>query len=341
MTLPSQSQRNRSEESESTEADGKGQAYARLSPADRDYLDQLKAEPLIGSFSVEEERARMRKGQTADVRGFAVCVEVYETSACSVHIIRPFQPTGALPITFYIHGGGWTLGDLKTHTKLVCELALRSQSAVAFIEFPLAPEYTYPAPLEGCISAIAEVLNAAPSLELDNTRCGFVGDSSGGNLCVAYALLARERGLFLPRTQVLLYPAADASLSLPSHLHFADNPNLGQKTMEWFWSNYSPDPSTREMATVSPLFAGDEAFAAFPQTLIISCEYDILRDEAEQLAAHLIRAGVEVIAVRWLGALHGFVVNEALSSSAAARACVDLVAQHLIAAYADHPRGSR
>lgn len=337
---PSQPDRNCAE-SESNESAGNRQTYARLSSEDRGYLNQLEAEPRIGSFSVEEERARMRKGQTADVRGFAVRAEVYETSACPVHIVRPIQAAEALPITFYLHGGGWTLGDLKTHTKLVCELALRSQSAVAFIEYPLAPEHAYPAPLEGCISAISEVLNAAPSLQLDNTRCGFVGDSSGGNLCVAYALLAEERGLSLPRTQVLLYPATDASLSLPSHLHFADNPNLGRKTMEWFWSNYAPDPLTRETAAVSPLFAGNEAFAAFPQTLIISCEYDILRDEAEQLAAHLVRAGVEVIAVRWLGALHGFVVNEALSGSAAARACVDLVAQHLIAAYAAHPRGSR
>jgi acetyl esterase/lipase len=149
-------------------------------------------------------------------------------------------------------------------------------------------------------------------------------------------LLAKERGLFLPRTQVLLYPAADASLSLPSHLHFADNPNLGRKTMEWFWNNYASDPLTRDIVSVSPLLAEDEEFAAFPPTLIISCEYDILRDEAEQLAARLVRAGADVVAVRWLGALHGFVVNEALSGSPAARACVDFVAQHLTATYADH-----
>jgi acetyl esterase len=337
MMFPSQQHRNRKAESESNGAADSREAYARLSPADRGYLDRLEAEPAIGIFSVEEERARMRSGQTADVSGFAVRSEVYQTSACPVHIIRPLQTSERLPITFYFHGGGWTLGDLKTHTKLVCELALRSQSAVAFIEYPLAPERAYPAPLEGCISAIAEVLNTASSLQLDNTRCGFVGDSSGGNLCVAYALLAKQRGLFLPRTQVLLYPVADASLSLPSHLHFADNPNLGRKTMEWFWNNYVSDPSTREIAPVSPLLAEDEAFAAFPPTLIISCEYDILRDEAEQLAARLVRAGVEVVAVRWLGALHGFVVNEALSGSPAAIACVDLVVQHLTAAYADRP----
>jgi acetyl esterase/lipase len=103
--------------------------------------------------------------------------------------------------------------------------------------------------------------------------------------------------------------------------------------MEWFWSNYVADAWMRDLAPVSPLHAGEDAFTACPPTLIVSCEYDILRDEAEQMAAQLIRAGVEVVAVRWLGVLHGFVVNQALSGSPAAQACVNFVAQHLVAAY--------
>jgi acetyl esterase/lipase len=306
---------------------------ARLSSADLRYLKELRAEPRIGTRPLEEERERMRTGQTKDLSTFAVHIETCQTASCPVHILRPREASGTLPVTFYFHGGGWTLGDLKTHAKLVSELAIRSRSAVVFMEYPLAPEHAYPVPLEACISAISEVLRLAPSLGLDTNRCGFVGDSSGGNLCLAYALLARDRKLFVPQTQVLLYPAVDASLSLPSHLRFASNSNLGRQTMEWFWSNYVADASMRELAPVSPLHAGEDALAACPPTLIVSCEYDILRDEAEQMAARLIRAGVEVVAVRWLGVLHGFVVNEALSGSAAAQACVNFVAQHLVAAY--------
>ncbi|MBS1822242.1 MAG: alpha/beta hydrolase [Acidobacteria bacterium] len=306
---------------------------ARLSPADLNYLEELRAGPPIGARSVEEERERMRSGQAADVADFAVQIETLQTASCPAHILRPRGASGPLPVTFYFHGGGWTLGDLRTHAKLVCELAIQSQSAVVFLEYPLAPEHVYPAPLEACVTAVSEVLQLAPSLGLDSNRCGFVGDSSGGNLCLAYAVLAKDRKLFVPRTQVLLYPAVDASLSLPSHLDFARNPNLGRQTMEWFWDNYIADASMRQTAPVSPLYAGEAAFAAFPPTLIVSCEYDILRDEAEQMAARLVRAGVEVVAVRWLGVLHGFVVNEALSGSAAAKACVNFVAQHLIAAY--------
>lgn len=307
--------------------------YARLAYADLGYLKKLYAEPLIGTLPLEQERKRMRSGQTTDLGSFAVRSETYQTASCPVHILRPLEVSDSLPVTFYFHGGGWTLGDIKTHAKLVCELAIRSRSAVVFIEYPLAPEHSFPVPLEGCISAVSDVLRIAPSLDLDSNRCGFVGDSSGGNLCLAYSVLAKERNLFVPRTQILLYPAVDASLSLPSHLRFAHNPNLGRQTMEWFWSNYVADVSMRETAPVSPLHANEDVFAAFPPTMIVSCEYDILRDEAEQLATLLVSAGVEVIAVRWLGVLHGFVVNEALSGSATAQACVNFIAHHLAAAY--------
>ena len=322
------------------DSDGAKPAFAsqqlpRLASRELDFLSELQTQPLLGSRSPELERARMREGQRAAFTEFAVVHQTFQTSSCPVHILRSREAVEPLPMTFYLHGGGWTLGDLTTHTKLVSELAIQSQSAVIFIDYPLAPEHRYPAPLEACIQAIEEVLSQAPSLGLDRRRAGFIGDSSGGNLCMGYALLARERKLWLPKTQVLLYPAVDASLSLRSQTLFAENPNLGRYTMEWFWNNYAPDASTRKLPVVSPLAAPAEAFAGLPPTLIVSCEYDILRDEAEQLAARLVEAGVEVIAVRWLGALHGFVVNEALSSSMSARACIRFVAQHLATVYSE------
>ena len=80
---------------------------------------------------------------------------------------------------------------------------------------------------------------------------------------------------------------------------------------------------------MSPLHASDKALAQFPSTLLVTCEYDVLRDEGEDFAARLIRAGVDVTAVRWLGSLHGFLVNESLSASACAQACIDMVAQYM------------
>jgi acetyl esterase len=332
MTLPHESDNSLSSEAKN-DPDWLNDRYARLSHADSEYLRQLRSEPSIGTLTPEAERERMRRGQTAALANFPVSIRTFQTTQCPVHVIRPIDEADPLPITFHFHGGGWTLGDLQTHAHLVCELAIRSRSAVAFIEYPLAPEYPFPAPLEACVVAVSEVLDRAATLGLDGDRRGFVGDSSGGNLCLTYSVLSRERNLPLPQTQVLLYPAGDASCSLPSHRRFASSPNLSSDSMEWFWSNYVRDRSLRETALASPLHASEETVASFPPTLIISCEYDILRDEAEQIAARLVRAGAEVIAVRWLGVLHGFMVNESLSASATAQAAVNFVAQHLVAAY--------
>ncbi len=307
--------------------------YPRLSLSDQRLLGQLLDLPPLGSLPVEAERARMREGQTAALAEFPVEARECHTSACTVHLIKPLKAQSPMPITFYLHGGGWVLGDLQTHTKLVCELAVRSRSVVAFIDYPRAPEHRFPVPLEASITALTELLQSAESLGLDRNRFAVVGDSSGGNLAAALTLLAIERNLPLPTRQVLLYPATDYNWATPSYSEFRKNPNLSQFTMRWFWDNYLSEASSNSDPLVSPLRAHEDVFSRFPQTLIVTCEYDILRDEGEQFAARLIRAGVEVTAVRWLGALHGFLVTESLAASASAQTCIDAVASYLKRGY--------
>jgi acetyl esterase len=99
--------------------------------------------------------------------------------------------------------------------------------------------------------------------------------------------------------------------------------------MQWFWNHYLQDPLLRANPLASPLQATDEALRQFPPTLLVTCEYDVLRDEGEAFAARLIRNQVEVTAVRWLGALHGFLVTERLMKSPLADACIDLVSSYL------------
>ena len=308
-------------------------SYARLSAAGHSYLAQLRQTPPLGNLPVAEERARMRSGQTASIADFPVQHVEVRTSACIVHIIKPLQFASPQPFTVYLHGGGWVLGDLHTHTRLVCELVVRSQCAVIFPEQPLAPEHPFPVPLEACLQAVIEIIASADQLGLDATRYGIGGDSSGGNLAVAFILAAQQRGLPLPVRQVLLYPATDSSLKSASYQEFKDNPNLSMHTMQWFWNHYLQDESLHADPLVSPLCAPIECFEGFPPTLIITCEYDVLRDEGERFAATLVRAGVDVTAVRWLGALHGFLVTERLAGSASAMACIDLVAGFLKRGY--------
>jgi acetyl esterase len=293
--------------------------------------------PLLGTLPVEEERARMRAGQVATFAESPVETQEYRTSACTVHLIRPLQAQSPMPITFYLHGGGWVLGDLRTHTKLVCELAVRSQSVVAFIDYPRAPEHRFPVPLEACVTALTEVLQHAESLGLDRNRFALTGDSSGGNLAAALILSLIERDLPMPVRQVLLYPATDHNWATLSHKEFRKNPNLSQFTMKWFWDSYLSEESSSLDPLVSPLRAQESVFSKIPPTLVITCEYDILRDEGEQFAARLIHAGVEVTAVRWLGSLHGFLVTESLAASASAQSCIDMIAGYLKEGYRVKP----
>lgn len=303
--------------------------YPRLSQADGIFLKELSRLPLLGTLAVEEERARMRAGQTTTIADYPVVTERYRTSACTVHLIRPESAATPAPIVFFLHGGGWVLGDLDTHSKLVCELAVRTLSVVAFIEYPRSPEQQFPVPLEACLVALTEILQSAGSLGLDANRFAIAGDSSGANLTIGLILMAIERNLPLPIRQVLLYPATDCNGTSASYREFCSNPNLGQFTMNWFSNHYLPDKSLLDDPRVSPIHAEANALSRFPPSLIVTCEYDVLRDEGEQFAARLIQAGVEVTAVRWLGSLHGFLVTESLSASTSAQTCIDAIASYI------------
>lgn len=303
--------------------------YERLSRVDKEFLEGLGKLPPLGSLSVEEERTRMQASQTAAVRQYPVKAQEIQTSVCTVHLVRATLATVPAPVVFFIHGGGWVLGDLHTHTKLVCELALRSGCTVAFIDYPRAPEHPFPAPLEACITAVYEVLQSAETLGLDAERFAIGGDSSGGNLAAALTLLAIERKLTLPKCQFLLYPVTGYGWTTSSYEEMSNNPNLSQDTMKWFWGHYLSDHSLGADPRVSPLRARDELLSQSPPTLIVTCEYDVLRDEGEQFAARLIASGAEVTAMRWLGALHGFLVTESLAVSTSAQTCIDTVAAYL------------
>ena len=317
---------------------GDDAGYERLSRTDRAFLKGLNNEPPLGHLPVEEERRRMRAGQASEFKDFEVSTSLYETPACRVLIVRPRMAEGILPITFYLHGGGWVLGDVTTHTRLISELAIRSGSAVGFVQYPLAPENPFPNALESCLAAMSDVVDHAKSLGLDAERFALAGDSSGGNLTAACILLAQKRGMPLPLLQVLLYPVLEHEPVTSSYQEYGDNPNLSWQTMKWFWNSYLQGQPESANPLVSPLRASETEFAAFPATLIVTCEYDVLRDEGEDLAARLVHAGVDVTAVRWLGALHGFLVTELLAQSASADACIGLVAEYLKKGFAAEER---
>lgn len=277
-----------------------------MTPADaRKVLEGAQAGP-VGKPSVDEEWITV-PARPLDVR---------------VRLIRPVGAAGMLPVILYMHGGGWILGNAGTHDRLVRELAVGARAALAFVDYPNSPEARYPTALEQGYATAQWITREGSSKGLDASRMAVAGDSVGGNMAAALALLARERGDVTFRQQCLYYPVTDAAMDSESYERFAAGYYLTRKAMEWFWDAYTTDPVERAQITASPNQAGIDQLTGLPPAYVCVDEADVLRDEGEAYAAKLRAADVPVTAVRYNGIIHDFMLLDALSETRAARAAV-------------------
>jgi acetyl esterase len=213
--------------------------------------------------------------------------------------IRIYRPAGLwAPAILYLHGGRFISGDLETHDPVCRSLAAAACCTVVAVDYRLAPEFRFPAALEDCYAA------AVWLAQNHGERMAVCGDSAGGNLAAAVALLARERGGPRLHAQVLVYPMLDATCSLPSHNAFASGYGPGSEDMKRGWREYAPGGIDPKDPRLSPLFAS--GLAGLPPALILTAEYDSLRDDGEEYARRLQAAGVPVQLKRYEGAIHGF-----------------------------------
>jgi len=238
--------------------------------------------------------------------------------------VRPRQARGPLPAIVYLHGAGWVFGNSHTHDRLIRELAVGAGAAVVFPSYSLSPEARYPTAIEECYAVAAWVAEQGATCDLDPARIAVAGDSVGGNMSIALTLLAKERGGVGFRHQTLFYPVTDARFDTGSYEEFATGYFLRRDAMQWFWDQYTTDPAERAQITASPLRASVEQLAGLPQTLLITGEADVLRDEGEAFASKLREAGVPVTAVRFQGIIHDFVMLNALARTQAARGAMTL-----------------
>ena len=252
-------------------------------------------------------------------------------------IVRPPDATRPLPAIIYIHGGGWILGDKSTHDRLIRQIANEAGAAVVFVNYRRSPEGHYPVALEQAYTAARYVAAHGAGLHLDSSRMAVAGDSVGGNMATALAMLAKERGGPHLLYQVLFYPATDARFTDASYQEFAKGPWLTKTNMEWYWRAYIPNPADRLVPTASPLEASLSQLHGLPPAMVITDENDVLRDEGEAYAHKLMQAGVRVTAVRYLGAIHDFVMLNALSSSPEAVGAVAQATAALQNAFARYP----
>ncbi|WP_234533785.1 alpha/beta hydrolase [Streptomyces shenzhenensis] len=240
----------------------------------------------------------------------------------AVRIVRPKGAVGPLPAILYVHGAGWVFGSADTHDRLVRELAVGTRSAVVFPEYSLSPEARYPLALEECYAVARWVTSRGADLGIAPARLAVAGDSTGGNLSAALTLLAKERGDVSFVQQVLFYPVTDAGFGTRSYHQFAEGYFLRRDAMQWFWDQYTTDEGQRAEITASPLRATVQQLTDLPAALVITAEADVVRDEGEAYAAKLRAAGVAVVATRYGGTIHDFVMLDALSSTHAARAAI-------------------
>jgi len=221
-----------------------------------------------------------------------------------VRIYRPSDATD-LPVVVFFHGGGWVIGDLESHDHMARTISAKADCVVVAVDYRLAPEHKFPAAADDAWAALEWVATHAAELGVDGDRIAVAGDSAGGNLAAALCLLARDRGGPPVAFQLLVYPATDHFGEWPSYAEVGDGSHgLSIELLHWFSHHYLPDPAAAADWRASPIRATD--VAGLPPTLVLTAEYDPLRDEGEAYAARLAAAGVATAVHRYPGAVHGF-----------------------------------
>jgi len=276
-----------------------------LHPQARAFLDQVEEAglPPLNELSPDQARAQAALvneyigagPEVAEVVDFTIPTSAGEIAA------RRYVPADPPATIVWLHGGGWVICDLDSHDAMCRLLTESSGCRVVALDYRRAPEHPFPAPLEDCWDAlrwIAEKHSDQPLI--------LGGDSAGGNLAAVCAIRARDRGGPEVAQQVLVYPVTDHDLSRPSCAQYGSGPDtfLTTAEMAWFWNHYFPDPTERGNPEVSPLRESD--LSGLPPAILLTAEYDPLRDEGLEYADRLRDAGVSVTHHHYDDMIHAF-----------------------------------
>jgi acetyl esterase len=281
-----------------------------LDPKAKALIDQMAAAggPPLNQLAPTEARRqgnemlRMMGGQPAQVAR----VEDRKIPGPAGEIaLRIYAPSGSgpFPVLVFFHGGGWVIGDLNSHDIPCRALTNGSGCVTVAVDYRLAPEHKFPAAAEDCYAATKWVAENAASIGGDARRIAIGGDSAGGNLSAAVALMARDRGQPSIAFQLLIYPATDGALNTYSHKTFT-NYFLTDELCAYFWKQYIRSDADRSNPYAAPFYAKD--LKGLPPALVITAEFDPLRDEGEAYAEKMRAAGVPVKISRYDGMIHGF-----------------------------------
>ena len=239
-------------------------------------------------------------------RLFQITDETIKVSGDGAIVLRIYKPTDThlLPLLLYFHGGGFVVGDLDSHDSTCRRLAKQNTCVVVAVDYRLAPEYPFPIPCEDCYEATVWAVRNASFLGINPGQVAVMGDSAGGNLATVVTMMARDRGGPTISCQVLIYPTTDASKSMPSIESLKDGHLLTKEMIHWFSKNYCGLEDNLRQSYLSPLFATN--LTNLPTTLIITAEFDPLKDEGEAYARKLKENGNHVVFKEYAGMIHVF-----------------------------------
>ncbi|MCP5029519.1 MAG: alpha/beta hydrolase [Actinomycetia bacterium] len=261
------------------------------------------AGPPASELSVEERRAGY--GALADFAGDGPQIDQVTDRTIPGPAgdipVRIYRNQGATGVFVFYHGGGYTIGDLDTHDQVCRQLALESGSTLMAVHYRLAPENPFPAGIDDAWAALQWA--DANRAELGGDAAAKIvvgGDSAGGNFSAVMALMARDASLDLA-AQLLVYPGVEVDDDSPSMTENGSGYILSEETMTWFRQCYAADASDWR---ASPMRA--HSHAGLAPALVITAEFDPIRDQGAQYAAKLAAAGVEVTHTHYDGMVHIF-----------------------------------
>jgi acetyl esterase len=283
-----------------------------LAPAARTMIDQLRAAgvPPLWELPLEQARSAGALMGAMDEPPVVASVEDRVIPGPAGDLpVRIYTPdgddSGLRPLITYFHGGGFVFCSIDTHDGTCRRLANATGAVVVSVEYRLAPESRFPAATDDCYAATVWTHGYASELGADPRHLVVAGDSAGGNLAAVVAQMARDRGAPPIALQVLVYPVIDAACDSGSYTDNAEGYFLEKPDMQWFWAQYLGDDGDGTNPLASPCRATD--LSELPPAVVITAEYDPLRDEGETYAAALEGGGVPVTMRRYDGMIHGFV----------------------------------
>jgi acetyl esterase len=280
-----------------------------LDPQAKALIDMMKSAPSFSALSPTEARKQMsamRALRNAEPEAVAKVEDRKIPGPAGSIPVRIYTPAGKgpFPVLVFYHGGGWVIGDLESHDGLCRALTNAAGCVTVAVDYRLAPEAKFPAAVDDCYAATRWVAANAAQLNADANRLAVGGDSAGGNLSAVISIMARDQKTPKINFQLLIYPGTDMTCSAPSHKTNTEYV-LTPGDMAWFMGHYLRNDADRRDPLASPSFAA--SFKGLPPALIITAEFDPLRDEGEDYGRKLREAGVPVQVSRYEGMVHGFV----------------------------------